>query len=97
MRLPSRTQKIIIVGVILLLCILAIEMLDGTSDIHWTLFDFLLAFALLAAAGLTIEAVIRKIKSPINRRISIAFIVLLLVLLWAELAVGVFNTPLAGD
>ena len=63
----------------------------------WSLFDFVVAGVLLLAAGASVEVVMRLVKR-LEYRIAIAaaiFVVLLLI--WAEVAVGVFGTPLAGN
>ncbi len=78
---------------------LAITMvaMQFSEQVQWSAFDFILAAILLFGAGFAIDIVTRKIKSR-NRRIAflIAFVGLFLVV-WAELAVGVFGTPLAGS
>ncbi len=52
--------------------------------------------ALLLGTGLICELVIRKINK-IHYRIAICAAILAgLILIWAELAVGIFGTPLSG-
>jgi len=47
--------------------------------------------------GLLIEVVIRLVNKP-RLRIALCLAILaMLVLIWAELAVGIFGTPLAGS
>lgn len=68
-----------------------------TDAVNWTLFDFVIAGALLLGTGLTCEFVIRKINR-IKVRIAICVaLLLILLLIWAELAVGVFGTPFSGQ
>jgi len=68
-----------------------------TNEVNWTPFDFLVAGVLLLSTGLTFELVIRKIKN-INYRIAISVALLIVFLfIWAELAVGIFNTSLTGS
>jgi hypothetical protein len=67
-----------------------------TDEVNWTFFDFIVAGILLISAGLTLAYILQKVKSPIYR-FSLSVIVLaILVLIWAELAVGIFGTSLAG-
>jgi hypothetical protein len=67
-----------------------------TDEVNWTLIDFVVAGALLLGTGLMCEIVIRKIKN-INYRIVICVALLVaLLLIWAELAVGIFGTPFSG-
>ena len=64
-----------------------------TDEVNWTLFDFVIAGILLIGTGLICEFTLRKIKYRIAIIIAI-FVVLLLI--WIELAVGIFGTPFAG-
>ena len=67
-----------------------------TDVVQWGVFDFLLMSSLLLALGIAINLTLLNIKY-FNKRIAIIFIVILIFLLiWVELAVGVFNTPFAG-
>lgn len=68
-----------------------------TDEVNWSPIDFVVAGVLLLSTGLIFELVIRKIK---NIKYRIAFSVALLIVflfIWAELAVGIFNTPLSGS
>lgn len=67
-----------------------------TDEVNWTLFDFIVAAVLLFGAGLAIEFIFRKMKRN-NYRIAITLAILVMLLLvWAELAVGIFGSPLSG-
>jgi hypothetical protein len=59
--------------------------------------DFVAAGVLLFGTGLTIQFVLRKVKTRKNRILICCFILLLLLLLWIELAVGIFGSPIAGN
>lgn len=63
---------------------------------NWGAADFLIGFVLLAAAGLIIALAIKKV-SPRYRAVVIVAVVALLALVWAEMAVGVFGSAIAGD
>lgn len=85
---------ILIVAIILLIPAIAMQF---TTEVNWTIGDFIVAGVLLLGTGLSIDLVIRNAKST---EAKIGFSVLLflaLVLVWAELAVGVFGTPFAGS
>ena len=61
------------------------------DEFYWTISDFVLAGILLFCTGLIIELVIRKV-SKIKYRITIIFAILIfLAIIWAEIAVGVFD------
>ncbi len=68
-----------------------------TDEVNWTLFDFVVMGILLLGTGLMCELVLRRVKK-IGHRIAICGALLLaLLIIWAELAVGVFGTPFAGS
>ena len=93
----SNTRVTIILAVITcILCIPLIAM-QFTSEVNWTLSDFIVAGVLLLGTGLAIELAIRYIKPGIGRSILLIIILMALFLIWAELAVGIFGSPLAGS
>jgi len=86
----------IMITVALLLSVPLIAM-QFTDEVNWSPFDFIMAAVLLFGTGLTCEFVIRKVSS-MNYRIAICgAILIVLVLIWVELAVGIFGSPLAGS
>lgn len=86
----------IITAAIALLLIPLIAM-NFTNDVNWELFDFIVAGVLLIGAGLGAELILRKIITPKNRILLFLVLILALFLLWAELAVGIFGTAIAGS
>ncbi len=86
----------ILLAVPLLLLIPLIGM-QFSSDVSWTSFDFLVMGVLLLGVGLILELVLRKIPKKNNRIALIAVILIFFILIWAELAVGIFGTPFAGS
>ena len=96
---PSMKMKKSISILIGTLLILLIPFIGGMfrEDINWSLADYLIAAVLLLSTGFLLELVNRKIKK-INSRLFISvFIVLLLIIIWAELAVGIFGSPFSGS
>ncbi len=88
-----------LIGIVLtvaLLLLIPLIAMQFTDDVSWTLFDFIVAGVLLLATGLMCELVIRKVNK-IEHRIAICLaIIAVLLLIWAELAVGIFGSPLGG-
>lgn len=81
------------VGLLLLIPLIAMQF---TDEVNWTLSDFIVAGVLLLTTGFMCELVIRKVNQ-IEYRIAFCVIILAaLLLIWAELAVGIFGTPFAG-
>ncbi|MCU0404881.1 MAG: hypothetical protein MUE99_10080 [Chitinophagaceae bacterium] len=68
-----------------------------TNEVNWSLFDFAIAGILLFGTGLTIELVLRKVKKMKYRIMVSLGILIILFIVWAELAVGIFGSPFAGS
>ena len=85
---------LIVVFIILLIPLIAMQFSD---EVNWTLSDFVVAGVLLLGTGLMCDLVIRKVQN-INYRIAICVALLMaLLLIWAELAVGIFGSPFSGS
>ncbi|UQB68495.1 hypothetical protein [Epilithonimonas zeae] len=68
-----------------------------TKEVNWAFSDFLIMGILLFATVFTIDFVLKKIKTLKSRLILVVGILALLVLVWAELAVGIFGSPFSGS
>ncbi|MDA3812635.1 MAG: hypothetical protein PF570_00110 [Candidatus Cloacimonetes bacterium] len=93
-----QNKRLIIIGltsvILLLIPLLAMQF---TDEVNWTGFDFVVAGVLLLGTGLMCELVIRKVnKIKYRIAICVAFLVVLF-LIWSELAVGIFGTQLSGQ
>ena len=86
----------IALGVALLLLIPLVAM-QFTPDVQWTGADFLAAGLLLSGLGLSLDLVWHRIKTPGYRLAIGCLILVVFVLVWLELAVGIFGTPFAGQ
>ena len=86
--------------VVLLLSIPLIAM-QLTDEVNWSFFDFIIMGLMLSitglATGLATGIIIKKIKYYKYRNIFFTIIVFIFLLIWAELGVGLFGTPFAGD
>ena len=83
-----------IVGLLLLIPLIAMQL---TNEVNWSFFDFIIMGALLTITGILIGVILQKVKNSKSRLILIITIVMMFFLIWAELAVGLFGTPFAGD
>jgi hypothetical protein len=92
----NKYQKIVVIATALLLLVPFVAM-KFTSQVSWSLSDFLVAGVLLLIFGFTFEWLYRKLVSVKFRWIILAALFVVFVLIWAELAVGVFGTPFAGS
>ena len=93
---PNKRLKnmLIFVAVILLIPLIAMQF---TEEVNWELTDFIVAGVLLLGTGLVCEFVMRKVKNKENRIALCIVIITILLLVWAELAVGIFGSPFAGS
>ena len=85
---------VVLVGSLLLIPLIAMEF---TTEVNWDSFDFIVAAVLLLGTGLVCEMVLRNVCSTKNRILLCGVILVILFLVWAELAVGIFGTPFAGS
>ncbi|MDG1190614.1 MAG: hypothetical protein P8N15_00950 [Flavobacteriaceae bacterium] len=68
-----------------------------SDEVHWTLIDFAIMGVLLLVAGMWTQRVVKRVKNFPRRATYIILVILLFLLVWAELAVGIFGSPLAGN
>ena len=89
-----------LIGILLtavLLLLVPLIAMQYTNEVNWNISDFVVAGILLFGTGLMIELVIRRVKQSTTRIIIIFTLVIILMLVWAELAVGLFDTPFGGS
>ena len=89
---PSRLR---LLSPLLLLPIPALAMI-WTNQVNWSLLDFCIMGALLLALSVIIRLIRRSLPNR-QKWVYILFVIVLFVLLWAELGVGIFDSPIAGD
>ncbi len=85
---------LLIVGAILLIPFTAMQF---SNEIYWSLLDFMIMGILLFLTGLAINIVLRKTSSLKQRIILCGVVLAIFILIWAELAVGIFGSPFAGS
>ncbi|MFZ4770954.1 MAG: hypothetical protein ACOYLO_12305 [Ferruginibacter sp.] len=68
-----------------------------TEKVKWSVFDFIVAGILLLSTGLLCDLVLRKLSKTFLRIAICIAILIVLLLVWAELAVGIFGTPFGGN
>ncbi len=86
----------IVLAVVVLLFIPLVAM-QFTHEVNWSIFDFAVAGVLLLGTGLLCELVLRKVSIRKNQILLCMIILAILLLVWAELAVGIFGSPIAGS
>ena len=63
---------------------------------NWSSLDFLIAAVLLFGTAFFVNLVIRSGKTRVSKLMICFAILLVLALIWIELAVGIFGSPFAG-
>lgn len=86
----------ILAGIAVLLMIPFVAMFF-TNEVNWSPSDFIIAGALLLATGLACELILRKVTSRKNRIVACLVVLAALFVIWVELAVGLFDSPFAGN
>jgi len=64
--------------------------------LDWNIFDFLIMGLLILIFSFAINLTLNHLNSSKLRLILIFIFIILFLLIWAELAVGIFGTPFAG-
>lgn len=95
--MQKNKRLISIVLAALFLLLIPLIGMQFSSDVNWTIYDFLAMGLLLVGVGLMFELVLRKVVKRNNRIVLITIIFIVFLLIWAELAVGIFGTPFAGS
>ncbi len=94
--MKNKRLKIILTTVTILLLIPFIAM-QFTDEVYWTSFDFVIMGILLLCTGLLCELAMRKV-TKIKHRIALCIVIVgAFLIIWAELAVGIFGTLFAGS
>lgn len=88
---------IIIIGIVVVLLAIPLIAMQFTTEVAWSGFDFLIMGILLLSAAFGCELVLRKVSNPKYNVALCIGIVAVFLLVWAELAVGIFGTPFAGS
>jgi len=90
-------RLIFILLIVLILLSIPLIAMQFTNEVNWNSFDFMVAAGLLFGAGLVAEIIMRKIINNRYKVILLGVTLIILVLIWVELAVGIFGTPFAGS
>lgn len=85
---------LVAIAFLLLLPLIAMQF---SSEVVWTLSDFVIMGFLLLVTGLSVEIVLRKVQTTSSRLVAVGIVLFVFFLIWAELAVGIFGTPFAGS
>ena len=95
--ITNKQRSFAIYGIAALLLTIPFIGMQFTKEINWSSFDFLIAGILLFGTALCVDMVLKMEKKNARRMFYIVLILLALFLIWAELAVGIFGSPVAGS
>ncbi len=87
--------KAVAAGTTVLLMIPLIAM-QFTSEVNWDLYDFIIMGVLLFSTGFALSQINQNVDKH-KRLFYMLFVLGIFMLVWAELAVGVFGSPFAGS
>jgi len=78
--------------------LLAVPLIGGfiSDQVNWTVADFLIGGALIFVVS-SVEMLLWRSLPRKGRWPVMLFLMLLFVILWAEMAVGIFGSPMAGS
>lgn len=68
-----------------------------TDELDWGVADFIIVSILLAGIGVAAQLIINGVKNNSRQVAKGVVLAAAMLLIWAELAVGVFGSPFAGS
>ena len=93
-----KNKRLLIILVVLeSLLLIPLIAMQFTAEVNWNITDFIVAAILLFSLAFLTELILRTAKNKQKRILKITLLIILFLLLWAELAVGIFGSPIAGD
>lgn len=81
----------------LVLLMIPLIAMQFTNGVNWSVTDFIIMAVLLTGCGLAIEFIRIKTSRGQKRFMLTLLAIMFFLLLWVEIAVGVFNSPIAGS
>jgi hypothetical protein len=94
---PVSRSLLAVAGISALILMIPLAAMQFTTEVAWTLSDFVIMGILLMSAGTAYVVGSRIFISPGQRLVVGGLVGLVFLLVWVELAVGVFGTPFAGS
>ncbi len=86
----NTNRLLIIVSGVLLILLVPLVAMQFTNEVNWTLSDFIAGGILLLGSGLLCELILRKTKKNKYRIAFCLALLVVLLLIWLQLAVGIF-------
>ena len=93
----KKNRLLTILGIVVTILLIPLIAMQFTDEVNWQLTDFVIFGGLLLGVGILIDMTLQKLKTSKFKTPIIIAIVILFLLIWAELGVGIFGTPFAGN
>ena len=85
-----KKRILIKLSIIILLLMIPLISMQFTDEVNWGKLDFSVAAILFVILFSVHELFEMRIKSDSKKRLAILFSIIILIIFWAELAVGIF-------
>ena len=95
--IKTRSSLFKVLGVTLFFYLIPLVASIISDQIDWHVNDYILMGFMVFTTGLIGINVLKVIKNKKNRWITIALLCFIFLFVWAEFAVGIFDTPFAGS
>lgn len=89
--IAEKKRFMTIISIAAFLLLVPLIAMQITNEVNWSVMDFVVAGGLLFGAGFTIEFILRKVKKDTSRISILAGVLIVFLLLWTEMAVGIFH------
>ncbi|MBA5628642.1 hypothetical protein [Moheibacter lacus] len=96
-RIQKNKRLVVILSLAAVILSLPLIAMQFTSEVNWNGSDFLIMGILLFGTGILCEIILRMVKTPRQRLIFCGMAIFSFLVIWAEMAVGIFNSPIAGS
>jgi len=93
----NKKRTIIMLSIVVSLLLTPLIAMQFTEEVKWTLMDFIIAGFILFGAAIGLEYFIRKVQDNKKKIGLILCLVAIVILVWMELAVGIFSSPISGS
>lgn len=95
--ITQKERRIILFSVATALLAIPLIAMQFSKEVNWSIFDFAIAFILLFGTAFVCDFILTNVKDTKRRVIICLGVLLFLFVIWAELAVGIFGSPISGS
>ncbi len=94
MKKENVIRSILVAELLLLVPLIAMQFSD---EWDWGIFDFIIVGVLLAGLGVGVQMILSGMKQNIRQAVYGLLLAIAMLLIWIEIAVGLFGSPFAGS